>query len=57
MGFMLAVSHPWLTLAGLAVTVVVVALVVVAMRGGRGQSGHDVAPPPGDPRDYRKPHE
>ena len=57
MARVLAIPHSWLTLAGFAVAAVIVALVVVAMRGGREQSGHDVAPPPEGQQDYRKPHD
>jgi len=56
-GPLLAVAHAYLTIAALVVGGVVVVLLVVALRMGRGRRGFEASPPRSGQQDYRKPHD
>ena len=54
---MLAVAHSYLTIAALVVGAIVVVLLVVALRMGRGHRGFEASPPRTGQQDDRKPHD
>jgi hypothetical protein len=54
---LLAVADSYLTVAAFAVGAVVVVLLVVALRNGRGRGGYEASPPRTGQQDYRKPHD
>jgi len=54
---LLAVPDSLLTVAGLAVVVIILVLVVMSLRSRRGVRSFDVSPPQSGQRDERKPHD
>ena len=54
---MLAVPDSFLTVAGIAVVVIIFVLVVMSLRSGRRGQSFDVSPPQSGQPDDRKPHD